>query len=291
MSLPALQLDRVTKEFRQGWRDRRFRAVDQLSLQVEQGEVFGLLGPNGCGKSTTIKLLAGLMRPSAGVCRVGGHPADSLEARRRVGYLPEPGKFHGHLNGEELVWFHARLSGLGRSERARAVETALGLVGLGAAARQRVAHYSTGMLRRIGLAQALVHNPGVLILDEPTAGVDPRGMEEIVAVIRRVKAAGKTVLLTSHLLGQVEDVCDRVALLDRGRLVLERRVRDLLQHDEREAWVIDRLAPAEQETLRAWLAEKGRRLHAVETPRPRLEHVFATKAAVGETAAPAERVL
>lgn len=280
----ALELVGLRKEFRIGWRARPFRAVDDISLRIETGEVFGLLGPNGCGKSTTIKLILGLMRPTAGSCRVFGLDAGKQEARRLLGFLPEPTRFHSHLTGEELVWLHARLSGLAQGQRLRRVEHVLELAGLGAAAQRRVAHYSTGMLRRIGLAQALVHDPRLLILDEPTAGVDPRGAEEIVAMIRRLKAVGKTVLLTSHVLGQVEDVFDRVALLDRGRVMLEGGVRELVGGSERQALVVDRLPETEHESLRVWLAERGCSLHGIEVQRRRLEELLTVKPQGGQRA-------
>ncbi len=252
----------------------KLRAVDHLTLAVAPGQVYGLLGPNGSGKSTTIKILLGLLRPSAGDCSVFGVPSSRVEARRDVGYLPEAPYFYRHLSGRELVRFCARLCGLSGPRLAARVEEVLQLVDLAGAAERRVGTYSKGMLQRIGLAQALVHDPRLLILDEPTAGVDPVGTAAISALILRLKAQGKTVLITSHLLGQVEDLCDRVAILDRGRLILEGAVSELVGRSGRQAFEVDALPPGERAELEAWLAARGRKLAAIDPPRTRLDRIF-----------------
>src|SRR4051812_14996505 len=222
----ALEVRGLVKDFAIGLRGLKLRAVDQLDLRVESGQVYGLLGPNGSGKSTTIKLLLGLLEPTAGECQVFGISSRRVEARREVGYLPESPYFYRHLTGRELVRFYGRMFGLrGPALETRIAEIA-GRVGISEALDRRVGDYSKGMLQRIGLAQALVHDPQLLVLDEPTAGVDPAGAAAIVALIHELRAAGKTILITSHLLGQMEDVCDRIAILDRGRLVLEENVAD-----------------------------------------------------------------
>jgi len=244
------------KDFAVGLRGLRLRAVDHVSLAVRPGEVFGLLGPNGSGKSTTIKLLLGLLEPTAGECAIFGVPSGRVEARRDVGYLPEAPNFYRFLTGRELVTFYGRMCGLA------------------GAADRRVGTYSKGMLQRIGLAQALVHDPRLLILDEPTAGVDPVGSAEMAELILALKARGKTVLITSHLLGQIEDLCDRVAILDRGRLVAEGRVADLAGAQGRLSFETDALPPGEIAALRAWLESRGRKLEAVAPARRRLEEVF-----------------
>ncbi|PAW65815.1 MAG: ABC transporter ATP-binding protein [Opitutia bacterium Tous-C1TDCM] len=270
----AIELRGLVKDFAVGLRGVKLRAVDHVDLRVEAGTIYGLLGPNGSGKSTTIKLLLGLLEPTAGTCAVFGVPSTDVAARAAVGYLPEAPYFYRHLTGRELVRFYGRLSGLGgRDLEARSGEV-LATVGMVEAADRRVGTYSKGMLQRIGLAQALVHDPQLLILDEPTAGVDPVGSAAMAELILGLKARGKTVLITSHLLGQIEDLCDRVAMLDRGRLVLEGAVRDLVGRPDRQALVVDALPEAELAELKAWLAAKGRRLEAVETPRSRLDRVF-----------------
>lgn len=280
----AVEVRGLTKDFAVGLRGVKLRAVDQLNLSVAAGEIYGLLGPNGSGKSTTIKILLGLIEPTAGGTRIFGVPSARVEARRDVGYLPESPYFYRHLSGTELVRFYARMCGMrGRGLAGRVAEV-LGLVGLAEAAERRVATYSKGMLQRLGLAQALVHDPRLLILDEPTAGVDPVGAAAISELILRLKQQGKTVLITSHLLGQIEDICDRVAILDRGQLVVEGAVRDLVGRTDRQALVVEPMPAAEIEELRAWLAARGRVLESVETPRARLDRIFLDRVGKGAAA-------
>jgi ABC-2 type transport system ATP-binding protein len=271
---PAISIRGLTKEFALNLRGMRLRAVDNLTLTIPAGQVFGLLGANGSGKSTTIKILLGLQRATAGHCEVGGIPCDRVEARQPVGYLPEAPDFYRHLSGRELLRFYGRLAGLNEPRLRARVEAVLEEVGLGAAADRRVGTYSKGMLQRIGLAQALVHEPRLLILDEPTAGVDPVGTAEIIALIKRFRAGGRTVLLTSHLLGQIEDICDRVAILDRGRLVAEGAVAELVGQPDRQTLLVDQLTATDLDELRTWLAARGSQLRAVETPRTSLDRLY-----------------
>lgn len=285
-AVAALELRGVVKDFSVGLRGLRLRAVDQLDLTVRAGEVYGLLGPNGSGKSTTIKIILGLVEPGAGDCRVFGVPSGSVEARRHVGYLPESPYFYRHLSGRELVRFYGRMCGLGGAVLEARIADLLATVGLGEAGDRRVGTYSKGMLQRIGLAQALVHDPRLLILDEPTAGVDPVGSAAITELILGLKARGKTVLITSHLLGQIEDICDRVAILDRGRLILEGSMADVVGRPDRQALVVEALPPEELAELRAWLAARGRRLESVESPRARLDRVFLERVSGGGRKAP-----
>jgi ABC-2 type transport system ATP-binding protein len=270
----ALELRGLTKDFAIGLRGVKLRAVDHLNLRVDTGQVYGLLGPNGSGKSTTIKILLGLLEPTAGACALFGIESRRVEARRDVGYLPESPYFYRHLTGRELVAFYGRMCGISRAMLKARVADTLATVGLTEAADRRVATYSKGMLQRVGLAQALVHDPKLLILDEPTAGVDPVGSAAISELILKLKSQGKTVLITSHLLGQIEDICDRVAILDRGKLILEGAVQDLAGRADRQALIVETLPELELQELRAWLAAKGRRLEAVEMPRARLDRLF-----------------
>ena len=278
-SVPALELRGLVKDFAIGLRGLKLRAVDHLDLKVEAGQVYGLLGPNGSGKSTTIKVLLGLLEPTAGEARVFGVASTRVEARRDVGYLPEAPYFYRHLSGRELVRFYGRMCGLGGSELEGRLADVLTLVDMSTAADRRVGTYSKGMLQRIGLAQALVHDPRLLILDEPTAGVDPVGSAAISALILNLKSRGKTVLITSHLLGQIEDICDRVAILDRGKLILEGAVPELVGQADRQALVVDALPAAELAELRSWLAARGRTLESVEMPRARLDRIFLDRVA------------
>lgn len=270
----ALEMRGLVKDFTVGLRGVKLRAVDHLTLRIAAGQVYGLIGPNGSGKSTTIKILLGLLQPSAGECSVFGIPSARVEARRDVGYLPESPYFYRHLTGRELVRFFGQMCGLAGPSLAARVEHVLAVVAMTEAADRRVGTYSKGMLQRIGLAQALVHDPRLLILDEPTAGVDPVGSADIAELILTLKAQGKTVLITSHLLGQIEDICDRVAMLDRGRLILEGAVTELVGREDRQSLVLEALPPAELAELRAWLAARGRSIEAVETPRTRLDRIF-----------------
>ncbi|HVS52912.1 MAG TPA: ABC transporter ATP-binding protein [Opitutaceae bacterium] len=274
VGVAAIELRGVVKDFAVGLRGVKVRAVDAVTLRVEPGQVYSLLGPNGSGKSTTIKLVLGLLEPTAGTCAIFGVPSGRVEARREVGYAPESPAFYRYLTGRELVRFCGKLCGLGGRELERRTSDVLASVGLAEAADRKLGLYSKGMLQRVGVAQALVHDPRLLILDEPTAGVDPAGAAEMGELILKLKAQGRTVLVTSHLLGQIEEVCDRVAILDRGRLALEGTMDELLGRAGRQSLVVESLSPAQLEELRAWLAARGRALEAVETPRARLEQLY-----------------
>jgi len=202
--------------------------LQDLSLTVQRGEVFGFLGPNGAGKTTTVKILVGLVRPTAGEARLFGRPVSDPAARRRIGYLPEHFRFHDWMTGEELLDFHGRLAGMSANERRARIPEVLELVGLAGRGRERIRNYSKGMTQRIGLAQALLHRPDLVLLDEPTSALDPVGRREIRDLMRRLRAEGVTVFLNSHLLSEVELVCDCVAIVDRGRVVRSGRLKDLL---------------------------------------------------------------
>jgi ABC-2 type transport system ATP-binding protein len=268
----------VTKDFAIGLRGVRLRAVDQLSLRIAPGQVFGLLGANGSGKSTTLRIILGLAKPTRGRCTVFGVPSECAEARRPVGYLPESPYFYHYLSGRELIRFYGRMGGLhGRRLESRTSEV-LDWCGLGEAANRRVGSYSKGMLQRVGLAQVLVHDPKLVILDEPTVGLDADGTATVLALIRQLKSVGKTVLLTSHLLGQMEEICDRVALLDHGRLVIEGAIADLTQDPEWQVLTVSRLPEAELAELREWLAERDRVLESVKPPPGRLQELVAEAA-------------
>jgi ABC-2 type transport system ATP-binding protein len=270
----AVEVRGLVKDFSVGLRGVKLRAVDHLNLRIEAGQVYGLLGPNGSGKSTTIKALLGLIEPSAGECRIFGTDSRAVASRREVGYLPEAPNFYRHLSGRELVRFYGRMCGVTEAALPARIDDVLATVGLADHADRAVGTYSKGMLQRIGLAQALVHDPRLLILDEPTAGVDPVGTAEISDLIRALKARGKTILITSHLLAQIEEVCDRIAILDRGRLLLEQSVADMVGAGAAQALIVDALPDTDVAALRAWLAERGRNLRSIEAPRPRLDRVF-----------------
>ncbi|HYI15750.1 MAG TPA: ABC transporter ATP-binding protein [Thermomicrobiales bacterium] len=210
---------------------RRTIAVADLSLSVRQGEIFGFLGPNGAGKTTSVKMLMGLIRPTSGTARLLGRPLGDREAKRKIGFLPELFRFHDWLSGEELLDFHGKLYGMSERERQRRIPEVLELVGLADRRKDLVRSYSKGMQQRAGLAQALLNDPSVVFLDEPTSALDPMGRLEVRNIIRGLRDAGKTVFLNSHLLSEVEMVCDRVAIIHRGQVAATGPVHDLVRHD------------------------------------------------------------
>ena len=206
-------------------------AVADLTIQVEPGEVFGFLGPNGAGKSTSIKMLVGLVHPSAGSARLLGRPLGDRRARKRIGYLPELFRFHDWLTGEEFLDLHGQLYGMSRPARRARIPEVLELVGLAEAGRQKIRTYSKGMQQRVGLAQSLINEPELVFLDEPTSALDPLGRRDVRAIIGRLKAAGTTVFLNSHLLTEVETTCDRVAIISHGRVAAVGSVVELLRQE------------------------------------------------------------
>ena len=227
MSL-VLQIERLTKDFPTGRLGRgRHRALDDVTLALSSGEVFGLLGPNGAGKTTTLKLIVGLLRPTAGHVTVLGHAAGARPAREAIGFLPEHPVFYDHLTAEELLAYFAGLCGMTGPERTRRVSAALDDVRLDEARRRPLRQYSRGMLQRVGLAQALVHDPALIILDEPMSGLDPIGRRDVRELILRLRDAGRTVLFSSHILSDAEALCSRVAILSRGRVVARGAIGDL----------------------------------------------------------------
>jgi ABC-2 type transport system ATP-binding protein len=203
-------------------------ALEELSLTVPRGEVFGFLGPNGAGKTTAVKLLTGLARPSSGQGWLLGRPLGDREARRRLGFLPELFRFHDWLTAQEVLHLHGELAGVPADLRRKRVPEVLGLVGLGDRAADRVGTFSKGMQQRLGLAQALINRPELVILDEPTSALDPIGRRDVRILIQQLKSEGVTVFLNSHLLGEIELVCDRVAIVDHGRVVQEGKLQELL---------------------------------------------------------------
>jgi len=226
----AVQIENLTKVYKDFWGRDKVRALDGLNLTIPRGEVFGLLGPNGSGKSTTIKLLLGLIFPTAGRASILGQPAGNTAINERIGFLPEESYLYRFLNGEETLRFYGRLFKIPRKELNRRVPALLDTVGLDAKSRKRkLREYSKGMARRIGLAQALINNPDLILLDEPTTGLDPIGTREMKDLILSLKAQGKTVLLCSHLLADVQDVCDRITILYAGKMQTLGQVKDLIQ--------------------------------------------------------------
>lgn len=217
MSGPAIAVDDLSKTFGKG--AHKVSALQGVSISVAPGEIYGLLGRNGAGKTTLVKILLDIVRPTSGAATILNVPARSPAARRPVGYLPEDHRFPDYRTGEGVLHYYAGLSGLGRAERTKRVPELLKLTGLAEAARRKIRTYSKGMKQRLGLAQTLVHDPQVLLLDEPTDGVDPVGRAQIRDLLKELKQQGKTIFLNSHLLSEVERLCDRVGILEKGKLV------------------------------------------------------------------------
>ena len=271
----AIHTENLTKVYKDFWGRDKVRALDDLSLTIQRGEVFGLLGPNGSGKSTTIKLLLGLIFPTAGKASVLGQPAGSTVINERIGFLPEESYLYRFLNGEEILRFYGRLFRIPRKELNRRVPELLDIVGLDGKARKRkLREYSKGMARRIGLAQALINNPDLILLDEPTTGLDPIGTREMKDLILSLKAQGKTVLLCSHLLADVQDVCDRITILFRGKMQKLGEVKQLLEVQDVTQVNAKGLTPAQIEELRQTLARMGVSDAAITHPTTTLEDLF-----------------
>jgi ABC-2 type transport system ATP-binding protein len=263
----AIELEQIGKVFLPGLSGAPFHALEGISLCVAEGEVVGLLGPNGSGKTTLLKIILGLLAPTAGICRVFGRPSNCPEVRCSVGYLPEAPEFYPYLTGVELVRFFAQLAGLAGAIREERIREAIARVGMERASARRVGTYSRGMKQRIGLAQALVTNPRLVILDEPTANLDPEGAADIGEIIRGIRARGGTVLLSSHQLEQAEDLCTRVLFLNRGRLAGSSTVDEFAQPDCGNTLFVESLTEADQAELRVWLARRGARLRTGAAPR------------------------
>ena len=298
-STPAIETEGLVKQF------GRTTALGGLTMAVPRSEIFGFLGPNGAGKTTAVKLLLGLTRPTRGTATVLGRPAGDLDTRRRIGYLPELFRYQGWLTGSELLRLHADLAGL-PGERVRLAEDALTLVGLGGRGNDRIGGYSKGMQQRLGLAVALLGRPELVFLDEPTSALDPVARMEMRPLIRALKERGITVFLNSHLLTEVEQVCDRVGIVDRGRLVAigtldellaESVVRIRVGHLDAETrsaldsfgsvaedgeWLVIRgLSPERVPLLVARLVSGGAEVYAIEPMRESLEERFAALVGTG----------
>ena len=271
---PAVALTGITKVFPVPFQRRSVVAVRDLNLEVATGQIYGLLGPNGSGKSTTLKIILGLVPPTRGQSKIFGRDSDRVASRESVGFLPESPYFYKFLTGEETLRFYGKLCGLRGAALKSRVEEMLALVGLTSARKRRLAGYSKGMLQRIGLAQALIQEPALLVLDEPTAGVDPAGAREIRDLILELKTRGITVLLSSHLLGQVQEICDRVGILANGVLVREGALSELLGVENQTQLVLENARPDLLEAIDDLAARSGARVIERGRPRTSLEQLF-----------------
>lgn len=227
--MKAIVIDRLTKVYRSTWFGRApMPALDGLSLSVQQGEIYGFLGPNGSGKTTTLKILMGLMQATSGGAEILGKPLGDVQVRHRIGFLPESPYFYEYLTAEEFLAFYGHLAGLERAELGRKITQLLDLVGLAEARTRQLRKFSKGMLQRVGLAQALIHDPELVVLDEPMSGLDPVGRKQVRDLILSLRDQGKTVFFSTHIIPDVEMICDRVAIVVKGKLLAEGRVDELV---------------------------------------------------------------
>ena len=271
---PVIQVHNLTKIYRDFWGRKKVRAVNSLSLEIHRGEVFGLLGPNGSGKTTTLKMLLGLLFPTEGEITVLGKPASDVEKNERIGYLPEESYLYRFLNAEETLDFYGRLFNMSAADRKQRTDELIKKVGLDGARRRQLKEYSKGMTRRIGLAQALINNPDLVLLDEPTSGLDPIGTREMKDMIIDLKNQGKTVVMCSHLLADVQDVCDRIAILHQGELKELGRVDSLLTVQDVTQIQAGGLSKEAEEEIRAVIARHDGKLISMENPTSTLEELF-----------------
>src|SRR2546421_3342969 len=264
----------LTKIYRDFWGRQKVRALSALDLQIGRGEIFGLLGPNGSGKSTTIKLLLGLLFPTSGQALVFGKEATEVGKNERIGYLPEESYLYKFLNAEETLDFYGRLFDMSPQVRRERTEHLIKLVGIQHARRRQLREYSKGMTRRIGLAQALINDPELILLDEPTSGLDPIGTREMKDLILKLKAEGKTVLMCSHLLADVQDVCDRIAILHQGELKELGRVDSLLKQRDITQIRSSALSNDCQAEIRSVIERHHGNVLSIENPTTTLEELF-----------------
>ena len=244
-SREIVRVEGVVKDFRPGFGLRRKRVLHGVTFEVLDNEIFGFVGPNGAGKTTTLKILMGLIRPTEGRASILGCDVEESKFRHQIGFLPENPYFYPFLTAREILDFYARLSGVAGSERARRVERLLDLVNLGHAMDARLRTFSKGMLQRVGIAQALIHDPKVVFLDEPMSGLDPLGRMEIRDLILSLRAEGKTVFMNTHILSDVESICDRVAIIVKGRIRHQGKMEDFLPDDRRTTDVLISSLPPE----------------------------------------------
>src|SRR5882724_3183281 len=272
--MDAIRTEHLTKKYNLGWRKGRLLALDKLNLRVREGEVYGLLGPNGSGKSTTLKCILDLVAPTEGEAWMFDVPCHKVESRLHVGFLPENPYFYKYLTGVETLEFYGKLCGLGGGALRKRIDELFELVGLAHARDRHLKGYSKGMLQRIGLAQAMIHDPKLLLLDEPTAGVDPIGSRDIRDLILRLKKMGKTVLLCSHLLEQVQEVCDRISVLNLGKMILEGDVDQLISDQRRLSIVVEDLPEAARSRVEEAVRAAGGKVVSIDHPRTTLESLF-----------------
>src|SRR5216683_7397076 len=274
MTEPAVLVSALTKVFPVSFKRKPVIAVRDLNLKVEAGQVYGLLGPNGSGKSTTLKIILGLVSPTRGKTAIFGRDSRLVESREAVGFLPENPYFYKFLTGQETLRFYGKVCGLRGFRLHKRVTELLALVGLTNARDRRLSDYSKGMLQRIGLAQALIQEPRLVVLDEPTAGVDPAGSREICRMILDLKERGIAVLLSSHLLAQAQEICDRVGILANGVLVREGPLQELIAIENQTELILENASPEALRQIEIAVHNSGARLIGQRKPQTTLERLF-----------------
>ena len=290
----VIEIRNLSKIYRDFWGRPKVKALNSLSLDVKKGEIFGLLGPNGSGKTTTLKLLLGLLFPTSGEVKIMGRPAHDVEKNEQIGYLPEESYLYKFLTADETLDFYGRLFKMSAATLRQRKEELLDLVKIKHARGRQLKEYSKGMTRRIGLAQALINDPDLILLDEPTSGLDPIANNQMKDLILDLKAKGKTVVMCSHLLADVEDVCDRIAILYQGDLKVLDNVQDLLQSKDESQLITSALSPEAIRDVEQVLAKHGAQLKNSSHPKTTLEDLFLrtvreSEARPGRRFAPGER--
>jgi ABC-2 type transport system ATP-binding protein len=270
----VIETNRLTKVYKDFWGRPKHRALDSLTITISQGEIFGLIGPNGCGKTTTFKLLLGLIFPTDGSASILGRPPTDVEVKARLGFLPEESYLYRWLNADETLDFFGRLFGLDRATRRKRADDLITTFGLAHARHRQLREYSKGMVRRVSFAQALINDPEVVILDEPTSGLDPISQRQIKDLILDLKARGKTVLLSSHLLADVQDICDRIAILHQGQTKVYGPIREILVQRDRWALTFQNLSEEARRRIEQIALSEGARLVKCENTQETLEDVF-----------------
>ena len=270
----AIKTEDLTKAYRSFFGRKKVLALNKLNIVIRKGEIFGLLGPNGSGKTTTLKLLLGLLFPTEGRAYVLGKATDDVTVKSRIGFLPEESCFYRFLNADEILDFYGQLFRIPGKERKLRANRLLKRVGLESARKRHLKQYSKGMLRRIGIAQALINDPDLIILDEPTSGLDPIGTRETKDLILELKSQGKTVLLCSHLLSDVQDICDRVAIIDKGELQVSGTIDELLANKDIVELLVRNLSKEALVEVERFIQEKQGEVVSIKNSSGTLEDLF-----------------
>lgn len=276
MDNSAVRTERLTKVYKDFWRRKSVSALTNLNLNIERGEIFGLLGPNGSGKTTTVKLLLGLLFPTSGKSWLLGYPAVDLKVKSKIGFLPEESYLYKFLNAEEILDFYGKLFDIPKIERNSRIDKLIQDVGLNPYRKRPLSQYSKGMLRRIGLAQAIINDPELVILDEPTSGLDPIASREIKDLILDFKRQGKTVILCSHLLADVQNICDRIAILNKGVLQVMGNVRELISQKDVIEFVVKNLSDKDIQAVETFIKSRSGDVLSINHPVSTLEELFLT---------------